>query len=297
MYDKSDPRAALKNQSGKKAEPTEFADSKHVKMYESTPQVSDSGTKTWWARGQNFYLSYSEASDGETFERKGQVDEYVVLFPDKSSEAVVKWDNQTVDVNGFSLVVVPKGDSEIIINKGGRVVRLFTVQNQDLAEYPINKGAYNQADPNVAPFQPWPESPQGSKVRVYSLDIPKEEGRFGRIFRCSTFMVNFLYPFEGPREKLSPHFHDDFEQCSLLLEGEFVHHLRWPWTPDKAQWRPDEHEHCLAPSVTIMPAGVIHTSEPVGPNVNQLVDIFCPPRMDFSNQPGWVLNDDDYPLK
>ncbi|MDR7077331.1 hypothetical protein J2Y03_002355 [Neobacillus niacini] len=298
MFDTSDPRATLMNNVAKNAEHTEFSNAEYGKFYEMEPVKTDIDSKNWWMRGQNFFIAYADAASGSEFKRGQQVDEYVLILPDKESQAVVTWGNQEAIVDGFSLVIIPPGESEIELVKGGKVIRLFSSANTDLEEFPINKASYREPHPNVSLIEPWPEPKEGYKVRAYSLDVPKEEGRFGRIFRCSTFMVNFLDPNDGPRDpsKMSPHSHDDFEQCSLAIEGEFVHHLRWPWTTDMAQWRPDDHEHFASPSVAVIPPGVIHTTQAIGLGINQLVDIFCPPRVDFSEKNGWVLNADEYPM-
>lgn len=297
MYDTSDPRSSLAAAPPKMA-PSEFAAADCGKFYETAPQISDAGGKTWLTRSQNAVVAYTEAEDGAVFARHGQIDEYVLLLPDHATSAEIVSDHGAATMPGYSVAFIPAGDSTITIKGAGQVIRLFTTRSEDLAALCENAGAYATPHPNVAPFKAWPQAKGGPKVRVYSLDVPDEPGRFGRIWRCSTFMVNYLPPQIGPRDvtKLSPHHHDDFEQCSLALEGAFTHHLRWPWTTNLNAWREDQHEYCASPSVLVIPPPSIHTSRGMLPGVNQLVDIFSPPRMDFSQKPGWVLNADDYPM-
>lgn len=296
MYDKNDPRAALAPASG--APHSVYYPAEYGLFYQAPPQESDAEGKHWYGRGQNIVVAYSEAAPGARLARSGQGDEYVALIPDRETPVIATAGAQTETREGYVLIIMPPGDSALSLPKGGRIVRLFSANTADIAAKCANAASFAQAHVTVAPFAPWPAPKDGYKIRAYSLDVPDEPGRFGRIWRCTTMMVNFLAEQHGPRDvtKLSPHHHDDFEQCSLALEGSFVHHLRWPWTVNMRQWREDEHAHVRSPSITIIPPPAIHTSRGMEAGLNQLVDIFAPPRIDFSQKHGWVLNAADYPM-
>lgn len=299
MYDTTDPRSQLGGTAEKEKKPaTDFVGPEYGLFYDMEPQERGPEGTTWYTRGQNFIVAYSETEPGAAFSRADQPDEYMVIVAERDTEITVEANGESQDVPGYSLVIVPPGDSRVTVPSGGRIVRLFSTESQDLAARCSNADSYAEAHPNIPPFEPWPEPVGGYKIRRYSLDVPKEEGRFGRIFRCTTMMVNFLDPQEGPRDitKLSPHHHDDFEQGSLVLDGEYMHHMRWPWTVDMNQWIDDHHTRAGAPSLTVIPPPATHTSRAIAAGNNQLVDIFAPPRLDFSRQKGWVLNADEYPM-
>jgi mannose-6-phosphate isomerase-like protein (cupin superfamily) len=220
-----------------------------------------------------------------------------VLLTDDTLAATVRAGTEEVTANGRTMLVVPPGDSTVTVTGRGRVIRLLTTKSDDVAALAANAESYTRPHENIPPFEPWPEPPGGYRVRSYDLTVPPLANPAFRLYRCTTFMVNFIDPKQGPRDpaKLSPHHHDDFEQCSLVLAGEYVHHIRWPWTTNKANWREDEHRTVSAPAVTVIPPPSVHTSEAVGSGTNHLVDIFSPPRFDFSAKEGWVFNADDYP--
>lgn len=298
MYKDKDPRAELFAAASAPARTGLIAEEQLALFYDSAPQDQGAGWRSWYQRGANFVLAYSEAEPGAVFARDDQPDEYVVLLPVDGAGAVIETTDEQVAVAANSITFVPPGASRVTLPDGGVLVRLFTSRSADLAAQSSNAAAYDRPRSHIPHFEAWPVPPDGWRIRTYSLEVPAEPGRFGRIFRCTTFMVNVFEPQVGPRDtaKLSPHHHDDFEQCSLALKGRFVHHLRWPWTVDMADWRDDRHIEVGAPSSLVIPPPVIHTTRSLDAGDNNLVDIFCPPRIDFSLKPGWVLNAADYPL-
>jgi hypothetical protein len=305
-YDERDPRSQMATATlARRAAGASFAP-QYFEFDELAPdEVTAAGTRTWLVRSQNCCVAYSSARAGDTLRRDGQPDEYMVLLPpaaegtDGGPAATVSTPAESQDVGAGAVVVVPPGESSISVHRDGPIVRVFSTVADDLVAACSNAAVYAEADPNVTPFAPWPDPPTGHRIRVYRLDdYPPDGQRFGRILRCSTVMVNYFEPEDAPRDpsRLSPHHHDDFEQLSLQLAGDYLHHMRTPWTTDMADWRDDEHQTCASPAVTVIPPPVIHTTQSMGHMRHQLVDIFCPPRLDFSERPGWVLNADEYPM-
>jgi len=272
----------------------------YARFYADAPQYVSTHAHHWYARGQNFIVGYIEARLGETIARVGQPDEYALLLTEHDGAGIeVDWASAGHSVHAGQLAFVPPGDSCIRVTRAGRFYLIATTRSRDLCVRCTNALAYAQVHSHVASLQDWPVPADGWRVRRYDIDVLPQEGRFGRIWRCTTLMINVLpdsfWLLRGPTQ-LSPHQHDSFEQGSLALHGCFTHHLRWPWTPDRTRWREDAHESCGSPSLTVIPPYVLHTSEPTGSAPHLLVDVFAPPRMDFSLQSGWVLNADDYPM-
>lgn len=294
MFDDSDPRKTL----AAKAEQSfagPFCAPEIRDFSQSDPQQTGEDWRAWMMRSTNLVVRLVELDGTAEFHRQGQLDEYTVFSTDPDMRFTIETEAGTVsDHPGNHLFIVPPGDSRVRIEGLGTVTFLFTTRATDLVAMCSNPTVTR--NPVIPPFQQWPDPVGGFRLRAYSLDVPDTPGRFGRIFRCTTMMVNLMPRFTAPRDasKVSPHYHASFEQISLTLEGTFEHFLRWPWTPDMANWRPDVHIRCASPSVTVLPPPAIHTTLWTS-ETTQIVDIFSPPRMDFSEKDGWVLNAADYP--
>jgi mannose-6-phosphate isomerase-like protein (cupin superfamily) len=267
-----------------------------VRHHDRAPQIESPGARTWAGRGANFIVTVTEAQAGACLARSAQPDEYMVFLPDTG--ATLRAGGESITAAAESLTIVPPGDSEIVVAGGGQVVCVFSHQAKDLLAQADNAADYAQGARDVAPLLPWPTPADGFRLRHYPLAQYTQADSNMRIFRSTNLMVNVMLPRLVPRDvrKLSPHSHADFEQGSLAIQGQWVHHLRYPWTADMNDWRDDQHIEVGSPSLTVIPPKVVHTSRNTNADGAWLLDIFAPPRMDFSSKPGKVANENDYPL-
>lgn len=267
-------------------------------VYASEPHLKDvPGTQTWFTRSANVVVAISNVSAGTTLIREDNPDEYMLLLPPKV-RARVQFEEQTVDADPETLTLLPPGKTTIQFLDDGIVTRVFSVRAKDLAALASNSQIYAAGIPSVAPMEDWPMPIDGYKIRNYKLSEYSDPKIFGRLFRSRNLMINVFERKTDRRDprKLTPHSHADFEQISLALEGTFIHHLRAPWGADSSAWRADEHVEVHSPSTIVIPTNLIHTTQDIGEGVVWLVDIFGPPRMDFSLQPGVVRNEGEYPM-
>ncbi|HET7887339.1 MAG TPA: hypothetical protein VFL62_14010 [Bradyrhizobium sp.] len=273
----------------------------HARHYAEPPQQTDAdGTRHWITRAANFLTVVSQAEEGAVLPRDNP-DEYVVLLP-PGTAATIEAGGERIESKGNSLTIVPPGVSRVTVRKAGVVARIFSKRAEDLAKAAVNAATYADGAPEVADLKPWPDPVGGFRLRHYDLDkaVSPDPSPLGmRVFRSTNLMINVLMPWQKRRDetKLSPHSHEDFEQISLSMKGAFAHHLRYPWGSDKTRWREDEHaRYDASPSVLVIPARVLHTTQDLGEGITWLIDVFGPPRMDFSSREGFVLNAAEYPM-
>jgi len=267
-----------------------------VRHYERPPQIETPGARTWVARGANFIVTVSSVSTGARLVRNAQPDEYMVFLPEAG--ATLRAGQESIEAVPQSLTIVPPGTSEIVAASAGQIVCIYSHRAEDLLALADNAADYAQPTPEVAPLLPWPTPADGFRLRHYPLAEHTQPDSNMRIFRSTNLMVNVMLPRPVPRDvrKLSPHSHADFEQGSLAVRGRWVHHLRYPWTADMTTWRDDDHVEVDSPSLAVIPPKVVHTSRNVNEGGSWLLDIFAPPRMDFSSRSGAVANASDYPM-
>ncbi|WP_207844372.1 hypothetical protein [Williamsia soli] len=272
-----------------------IANPQYIDLHGEASTSTAAGGRSWTVRGNNYALEYVEAAAGDVFSYESAC-EHVMIVPDDGVDLQISSLGQQVRVTEAAVVVLPAGATELAVGGDMRFVSLVDNRDTHRTGSALNQESYREPDPRVSGIKVAARREPSTGPEVFALSAyPPEPGRFGTIFQSETFLVNLLDLQQGPRDatKLSPHHHDDFEQCSLALAGVWTHHLRTPWGPDKSQWRDDEHRTIGSPSVTIIPPPLVHTSEAVGEGANRLIDVFCPIRQDFIDK-GWVLNSTNY---
>ncbi|WP_150460315.1 cupin domain-containing protein [Nesterenkonia ebinurensis] len=281
MYPKDDPRSVLEKVAPTPSDVGALGAAATVEVDNQPPAIEhEGGARTWTTSGDGFRAAYSRLNAGQKI-RAGDSDEPYLLYV-SSGEVAIENEHQSENLRA-----VVQEPSVLLVREGALTIRAESAsalvwalpRDSNVLENPLQLSRYDETESH--------------SVAVYSLsDVEEDPSRFGRIFSSGAVMMNVLPMTYSERDTtvLSPHSHN-FAQCTVTIEGRFIHDLRVPWGADMMQWVEDEHRKCNSPSLTVIHPGIIHTLR-WGDGRSHFVDIFGPPRDDFIEQ-GWVLNLDD----
>jgi len=270
-----------------------FTDPSISAYYQEPPQHEGEGWRRWITRAANFAIIYTEGRPGASLSERF-VDEHFAYALAGGVRVGAAGDLAALAEE--DLAILPPGDCTIHFERAASLVQVVTAE-ESLVAAAVNTATYAHGAREVAPAVPWPEPVGGYRLRTYSTRAGYARGGLVHAYRTRKLMIVPYERFLVPRDEtqLTPHAHADFEQVSVALEGQWLHHLRVPWTANRRHWKPDRSVAVGSPSVTVIPAGVIHTSQGTAGEGMRLIDVFSPPRADFS-QRGLVDNAADYPM-
>jgi quercetin dioxygenase-like cupin family protein len=270
-----------------------FREASLGRYYDEAAQLVGQGIRSWITRGANFVVVISVGEVGASLRGTALDEQFIYAL---EGGVVVTAGAEQTTLAQEDLAIVPPGAWTIRFERPGHVLQLLTA-DEALAQLAPNAARYAEGAAEVTPVAAWPEPVGGYRLRRYSTLEAYARGGLVHAFRTRKLMMVPYERFLEPRDEtqLTPHSHANFEQGSIGLEGEWIHHLRTPWTPNRREWQPDQHLHVGSPSALIIPAGVIHTSQGIAGAGMRLIDVFAPPRVDFSER-GWVDNAADYPM-
>jgi hypothetical protein len=248
-------------------------------------------------RGQNFWVEWvGSAVAGDPTHLRSDA-ESLLITSQTALQLVSHERSETVDVMRHSVCILPPGAYSVAMTEPGSFVSITSQRGDLTGRNVLNDAAYTNPDPRIEatgrPFRRLQPLTAPQVLAISAVQASSEKPRL-KMIQTETLSVNIV-EYEGARDSssLSPHSHDSFEQGSLALDGQFVHHLRVPWKADAGLWREDEHLAAASPSLLVVPVEMIHTSEGVGTGKHFLIDIFSPPRRDFISK-GWVFNAHEY---
>jgi hypothetical protein len=258
------------------------------------PQPGANESRQWTGRAQNFAATWNHAGPSGSSTQAESFDEIMLIVLD--APVRISSGASAAEAPPRSICILPPAVWQLELQPGATCVVLRSLRESAQADA-LNEDAYKQSDPRIASVsKTWQTLCKADEPRIFSIDsiaAPLDKPRL-KMLQTATLSINWV-EYEGPRNRqaLSPHAHTSFEQGSLALAGDFVHHLRVEWGANADAWHEDRHARMGSPSLMVVPVNTIHTSEGVGLGRHLLIDVFSPPRADFIAK-GWVANAGDY---